>query len=189
MAKTKDTAAITTYGDHELIVPENKLRKAIVATAPDGDDPIARAENALNGLSSEFGRWMDSECERLDRARQAVAIDGFAEANKDALFHAAHDIKGQAATYGFPLVAPAAKSLCRLVEHTPESSPIPLALVDQHVDAVRAIYREYARDDIKELASQLTQRLRDVTDDFLIRENQDRPEVLKQIMGPSIAPE
>src|SRR5262245_32268163 len=38
--------------------------------------------------------------------------------SKDALFHAAHDIKGEAATFGFPAVASAAQSLCRLIEHT-----------------------------------------------------------------------
>ena len=38
-------------------------------------------------------------------------------------------------------------------------------LVDQHVDAVRAIFREYARSDAKDLAEALTRRLREVTDD------------------------
>ena len=45
-------------------------------------------------------------------------------------------------------MAPAADSLCRLLEHTPDLATIPLAIVDQHVDAVRAIVREYARSDI-----------------------------------------
>jgi hypothetical protein len=54
---------------------------------------------------------------------------------------------------------------------------------------VRAIYREYARSDAKELAAMLTKRLRDVTDEFLIHENRDRPEVLEQLRSPSIAPE
>jgi hypothetical protein len=86
-------------------------------------------------------------------------------------------------------VASAADSLCRLIEHTPDITRVPFDLVDQHVDAVRAIYREYARSDAKELAGRLTKRLREVTDEFLIHENRDRPEVLEQIMGPSIAPE
>jgi hypothetical protein len=57
----KNTAAIATYGDHEVIVPENKLRKAISNTPflPGEDDPVARAEQALAGLSSEFSTWMD----------------------------------------------------------------------------------------------------------------------------------
>lgn len=192
MAPRKDTAAIATYGDHEVIVPENKLRKAVLAKAPEGgedDDPVARAEKALSDLSGEFGSWMDSECERLDKARQAVSASGFNKATKEALFHASHDIKGQAATFGYPAMAAAANSLCRLIEFTPDSMRIPIKLVDQHVDAVRAIYREYARSDAVELATLLTRRLREVTDEFLMRENHNRPDILEQIRGPSIVPE
>jgi HPt (histidine-containing phosphotransfer) domain-containing protein len=177
MANSKDNAGVATYGDHEIITPENKLRRAVNTKPPPpgDDDPVARAEKALSELSGEFASWMESECQRLDKARDAITTGGFTGANKEALFHAAHDIKGEAATFGFPLVALAADSL-------------PLKLVDQHVDAVRAIYREYARSDAKELASILTKRLRAVTDEFLIHENRGRPDVLEQIMGPSIVP-
>ena len=77
-------------------------------------------------LSSEFSSWMDSECERLDAARRDVKAKGFTKATRDALFHAAHDIKGQAATFGYPLVASPADSLCRLIEHTPDMNRIPM---------------------------------------------------------------
>ena len=191
MTPRKDTAASATYGDHEVITPENKLRNAVSMQPPVSgeEDPVARAERALSMLSSEFESWMDSECSRLDQARRSIGENGFTTTNKEALFHAAHDIKGQAATFGYPAVAAAADSLCRLIEHTPDVMCIPFTLVDQHVDAVRAIYREYARSDAKELAAQLTKRLREVTDEFLIHENRNRPDVLEQIAGPSIAPE
>ncbi|HTT47697.1 MAG TPA: Hpt domain-containing protein [Pseudolabrys sp.] len=187
----KNSTAVATYGDHEVITPENKLRKAvsIKPLEPGEDHPVARAEKALADLSSEFSTWMDTECERLEAARRALAKGGFTTTNRDALFHAAHDIKGEAATFGFPLVALAADSLCRLIEHTPDVTRIPVMLVDQHVDAVRAIHREYSRSDAKALAATLTKRLRVVTDEFLTHENRDRPEVLAQILGPSIAPE
>ena len=58
-----------------------------------------------------------------------------------------------------------------------------------NLHAVRAIYREYSRSDAKDLANLLTTRLREVTDDFLMHENRDRPDVLAQITGPSIVPE
>ena len=191
MSRSKDTAAIVTYGDHEVIVPENKLRGAVSKDTSEsgGEDPVARAEKALAELSPEFANWMDSECERLDAARHELLKDGLSEVNKEALFRASHDIKGEAATFGYPAVVSAANSLCRLIEHTPAESRIPLKLIDQHVDAVRAIYREYARSDAKELAASLTKRLREVTDEFLMRENHHRPEVLEQLKGPSIVPE
>jgi len=190
MPPRKDTAAVATYGDHEIITPENKLRKAVSTRQlyPGEDDPVTRAEKALAELSPEFDAWMESECDRLDKARRDIGSSGFTSSNKDALFHAAHDLKGEAATFGYPAVASAADSLCRLIEHTPDATRIPIKLVEQHVDAVRAIYREYARSDAEQLAAQLTGKLREVTDEFLIHENRDRPDVIEQIMGPSIAP-
>ena len=46
MAPRKDTAAVATYGDHEVITPENKLRKYVSEhpDVPGEDDPVARAE-------------------------------------------------------------------------------------------------------------------------------------------------
>ena len=54
------------------------------------------------------------------RAQRRQGSAASTPATRDELFHAAHDIKGEAATFGYPLVAPAADSLCRLLEHTPE---------------------------------------------------------------------
>ncbi len=192
MTSRKPAATVATYGDHEVITPENKLRSAVSVRPlfPGEEDPLDRAEKALAELSSEFSSWMESECDRLDVARRNVGKSGFTKANKDALFHAAHDIKGEAATFGYPAVTSAANSLCRLIEHTPDPTRIPFELVDQHVDAVRAIFREYSRTDAIELAAQLTKRLREVTDDFLLFENRARPDVLELIKtSPSIAPE
>ncbi len=183
--------SITTFADHELINPLNKLRKAVstVSSKDPHDDPVARAEAALAGLSSEFESWMDSECNRLDTARNAVKANGFTKATHEALFHAAHDIKGHAATLGYPTAADPADSLCRLIEHTPDMTRIPIALVDQHVDAVRAIIRESDRPGGGAIATALTKRLREVTDEFLARANKDRPDYLDGIVTPSIAPD
>jgi HPt (histidine-containing phosphotransfer) domain-containing protein len=159
-----------------------------VPALPSDEDPVARAEAALGQLADEFPVWMARECERLDRARAAIAAGGFTKANHEELFHAAHDIKGEAATFGFPRAAGVADSLCRLIEHTPDPSCMPLALVEQHVDAVRAIVREYARPDAAEMALVLTRRLREVTDEFLARENSHRPDYLDGILAPPLAP-
>jgi chemotaxis protein histidine kinase CheA len=190
MAKSKQTKpSVATYGDYEMITPANPLRMAVSeAVGNGGHDPIARAEKALAKLSTEFSSWMDSECARLDAARKDVKAKGFTKATRDALFHAAHDIKGEAATFGYPFVASSADSLCRLIDHTPDMNRIPMTLVDQHVDAVRAIIREKARPDVAQIADALTRRLREVTDEFLAQENHDRPDVLAGILAPPIVP-
>jgi len=184
-----DTPSVATYADHEVIMPRHELRK-VMAPALEGDaDPIERAEAALAELSSEFTGWMQSESERLETARRDVGHIGFNETTHDALFRAIHDIKGEAATFGFPEVAGIAESLCRLLEHTPDSARIPIKLVDQHVDAVRAIIREHARPDVASVSGALTRRLREVTDDFLRQENIHRPDYLESIFSPPLAPD
>jgi chemotaxis protein histidine kinase CheA len=179
---------VITYGDHEVITPDTqKLLKTLRPMEPGEADPVTRAEAALAEISDEFTSWMDDECERLHDARQRVKQHGLSKDTRQELFLAAHDLKGDAGTFGYPEVAPAADSLCRLLEHTPDLTRIPLSIVDQHVDAVRAIVREHARPDIAAIASVLTGKLRAVTDEFLIAENQHRPEVLRTIKLPTIA--
>ena len=180
---------VVTYGDHEMITPDtSKLRKTLRPALPGEDDPIARAEEALAAISSDFNDWMHDECERLDNARRKVRQSGLSRQTRQELFLAAHDIKGDSGTFGYPEVGPAADSLCRLLEHTPDLAKIPLAIVDQHVDAVRAIVREHERADVAAIAAALTTKLRTVTDEFLINENRHRPDVLKAIQSPSLVP-
>lgn len=190
-AQKPNLAAVTTFADHEVIVPPNKLKKAVVRVKPDAVDfdPVASAEAALAELAGEFAVWMEHECTRLDAARSAIHAAGINDASRDTLFHAAHDIKGQAETFGFPLVAPVADSLCRLIEHMPDMARIPLALVDQHVDAIRAITHKNARGNSEKTAARLAGRLRQVTDEFLRHENRDRPEYLDSLLAPPIAPD
>lgn len=179
---------VITYGDHEIITPDTrKMRKLVRPTGPADDDPVARAEAALAQISGEFSDWMTQECERLDNARRRVKQTGLNKETRQELFLSAHDVKGDSGTLGYPAVAPAADSLCRLLEHTPDLTRIPLAIIDQHVDAVRAIVREYERADIADIARALTTRLRMVTDEFLAAENRHRPDVLKAIASPTLA--
>jgi HPt (histidine-containing phosphotransfer) domain-containing protein len=129
MARDDDTPTVKTYADHEVITPPDRLRSAVVRLADATDDPVARAEAALAQLADEFTDWMHAECERLEAARQDVKRDGFNKTTHDALFRAAHDIKGEAAIFGYPAVDVVAASLCRLLEHTPDIGRIPLALL------------------------------------------------------------
>jgi HPt (histidine-containing phosphotransfer) domain-containing protein len=189
MSRRKDdTPSVATYADYEVITPPHELRKVLAPAGDVSDDPVARAEAALAELSSEFSGWMDAECDRLEAARQDAKRDGFTRKTHDTLFRAAHDIKGEAGTFGFPAVVGVAESLCRLIEHTPDMQRIPLPLVDQHVDAIRAVVREYARPDLLGAANALTKRLREVTDEFLKAENSFRPDYLENIFAPPLVP-
>jgi len=77
--KKANLAAVSTFADHEVILPPNKLKKAVQKLKPDAKldfDPVAQAEAALAELASDFTQWMEHECVRLDTARKAVRHPG-----------------------------------------------------------------------------------------------------------------
>lgn len=82
----------------------------------DGDDEpfldpaaLARAEAALDNLAADYLRWLDAD---LNRAQDCLAAPG----DDQRLFAILHDIKGQAATFGYPLVSAIAHRLCRDIQ-------------------------------------------------------------------------
>ena len=72
---------------------------------------------------------------------------------------AAHDMKGQAATFNYPLMARVAGSLARLLGEMPAAKQLPLALVDAHVSAVQVIYRDKVMDQTNKMALALSSAL------------------------------
>jgi len=188
-AQRPATIQVKSFADHHVITQPNPLRKVLLRVPEsDLDDPIDRAEKALAGLSGEFKNWMAIEADRLSAAHAVVVRDGFTVENREELFRAAHDIKGDAATFGFPSAAAAAESLCRIIEHAPDLELVPPELIAHHINAVQAIVRERTKLDTTVMASKLSKQLRGVTDEFLLKVNRDRPEHLEAIMAPSIVP-
>jgi chemotaxis protein histidine kinase CheA len=190
MAKVKPgDLQIETFADHHVITQPNPLRKVLRRVAEeDLDDPVARAEAALAGMSAEFRTWMGIEADRLSAAYAAILKQGFTDVTRDEMFRAAHDIKGDAATFGFPFAGVAADSLCRIVEHAPDLNKVPSNLIAHHIDAIQAIVRERTLSDVISTASELSRQLRGVADEYLTFANRDRPEHLEAILAPSIVP-
>ena len=186
--KTEARIEVETFTDHQIIRQPNPLKRAVKRMAENADDPVARAEKAREGLSDEVENWMSKECDRLAAAHRAIVTAGLNAATQDELFRAAHDIKGDAATFGFPVAAAAADSLCRLMEHAPDFTKVPNELIAHHVNAIQAIVRENRRFGVASVADELSKKLRGLADEYLTAVNQDRPEHLEVILGPSLVP-
>ena len=190
MAKEKSAEIkVKAFGTHYVITQPNPLRKVLRRVGEEeSDDPVTRAEKALAGLSGEFKSWMTIEADRLTAAHAAILTHGFGDKACAELFRAAHDIKGDAATFGYPAAAATADSLCRIIEHAPDLEKVPPDLITHHVQAVQAIVHDHTRLDSLTIAGELARRLRKVADDYLLQVNRDRPEHLEAIMAPSIVP-
>jgi chemotaxis protein histidine kinase CheA len=180
-ADDKDAADVESFADHEIITPRHNLTRHAkrVRTGVDLDmDAIARAEAAVADIAHQFADWMTDECERLAEARSdwKQQTDPL---TRNVLYRAAHDIRGQAETLGHPQAGLAADSLCRLLDM---SDLVPVPLVDQHVDAIRAIVREASRPDASLVAQTLVAALMQSVADHLAEPGQR----LERIDSPSL---
>src|ERR1700722_13147670 len=138
----------------ELFMPPNMLKAKLGGgSGTPGPDlaAIKRDEAAMEELGGEFASWAADDVEKLMAARARVAKTPDA-ASRAALLRAAHDMKGQAATFDYPMIARVSGSLSKLVGELPAAKDLPLGLVDAHVSAVHVIYRDKVMDESNKLA-------------------------------------
>ena len=122
-----------------MITPPNALKAKVGGALPALDQKaIARAEAALERMSSQFADWIKEELARLLEAWAAYEQAPDTPATRNELHRRSHDLKGLAPTYGYPLVGRMCASLCKLTgdEHGYIKTPLPL--LKAHVDAVKA---------------------------------------------------
>lgn len=151
----------------ELFMPPNML-KAKAGSGPSGLDMAAvkRAEQAMETLKSEFADWLAADVSVLVAARARYGEQPDA-GTRAALLRAAHDIKGQAATFHYPLIARVAGSLSRMIGDLPESATLPLPLIDAHVNAILVIHKQAMQDTSDKIALALCKELDARVDELL----------------------
>lgn len=122
--------------------PKSRLR------VPDFDPAaVARAEAALKVLSAQFNDWMVEEIERLEDALRHAEQHHFEITALAPLLARAHDVKGLAATYEFPLATRLADVVCRLLEteQRQRAARRNRGLLTAAVQAIRACVRDNIR--------------------------------------------
>ena len=149
----------------EIFMPPNVL-KAKMGNGKLDLSAVKRAEQAINNLKSEFTGWVIHDVGRLAEAGQAYVKQSSPETLAD-LYRAAHDLKGQAATFDFPLIARVASSLCMLTDDTSYGLPLPLSLIDAHVEAIKVIVRDNLKDPSDQTATELAAELEQQVAGFL----------------------
>ncbi|MGE4279122.1 MAG: Hpt domain-containing protein [Magnetospirillum sp.] len=108
-----------------------------------GADPLldpaalALAEAALGNLAADYPRWLETD---LDRALACLQ----APADPKRCYAILHDIKGQAGTFGYPLVSAIAQLLCRSIQAGQDDPDV----LRQGLNALRQALAQGPSDDI-----------------------------------------
>lgn len=158
------------YGDHIVLHPPQTLKDMAYVAARRGDPTpehvLEQAERELQDVAGEFHDWMIIETDKLAEMRAKYRAYGATPESLRDLFQAAHTVRGNAGVFGFPLAGRVADSLAKLLDGCPRET-LPDALVNQHVDAIRAIVREDARGADNSSARALAHALIEMTSKFL----------------------
>ena len=173
-----------------MITQPNPLRKVLRRVAEkDLDDPVARAEKALAGLSGEFQNWMAIETERLAAAHAAVLKQRLYQRHaRRSCFAPPMTSRATPPPSAFPPPAPPPTACAGSSSTRPISTKVPSDLIAHHINAMQAIVRERTKIDTASTAGELSRQLRGVADEYLAHANRDRPEHLDAILAPSIVP-
>lgn len=102
---------------------------------------LARAEAAVADLAKDYAKWALADVAKA-RAALSAASDGRADRSRhvEALFRVAHDLKGQGASFGFPLITKLGQSLCALTrDRARQYQDKHLDLAQSHLEAIELV--------------------------------------------------
>lgn len=103
---------------------------------------IAEAEQRVENLKDEYIEHLKEDMAEVERLVAQYTQDN-SPATLKQLFRVIHNMRGQAATFGYPLITQVGRSLCLYMLEQEEKGETPeLVMITLHADALKVIYRE-----------------------------------------------
>ncbi|HUT47990.1 MAG TPA: response regulator [Alphaproteobacteria bacterium] len=125
----------------KLFRPPNKLVDTLGPL--DGPDPemlLARIEAGIAGLKKKYMSWAEADLKALYRALDAARLHlGDAESHVRSIGETAHAMRGQAGTFGYPLITEIGNSLCGLTERARNFGAAEIEALELHVRAIHTV--------------------------------------------------
>ena len=157
---------------HQVINRPNTLQAKVPKTGgPSMDEMAADAEAALREINGNYEALVRDDVRRIDDAiSRAERSPSAASKEMEVIAFISHDIKGQAATLGYPFLTAIAQSLYRFVAS--DKSPVPkrLDVVEAHARALETIVAHRIRGDGGENGKKLLDALDAAVEKALARE-------------------
>lgn len=134
----------------EIIQPPNRLKKAKIGTGPVKLDTkaIERAEQAIKDMQQDYAVWAQEDLSALEAAfRRACAGPAEQSAELRVMFRIALDMKGQGASFGYPLITAIGDSLAAFVEKRSSLVGLDCDVIAAHIATMRAVFAGNVRGD------------------------------------------
>jgi hypothetical protein len=127
-------------------------------------ETLARAEQATTALRANYTEWARIDVDQAQALIDAAKADADRRREHlDLAYAAMHNIKGQGASFGYPLVTRIGQSLCRLIApgQTPDEAGLKIA--QAHLDALKLVLEKKIAGKGGEVGDKLAARLEGLT--------------------------
>jgi len=141
----------------QIINPPNRLRERVTGSGPISEEMLARAEAAVQSLSDQFGELLASQIAELGRLHAegaAAPVEKQLDIAKR-IFEIAHDLRGQAGTFDYPLITRIGASLCRFTENLTDCDARCYEVIRVHIEAMDAVLHNGLQGDGGPLGEQI----------------------------------
>lgn len=140
----------------EIIELPNTIKEKV---GSGGFDPIAmrRAEIAVEEMAVDYDARLQQEVAAFDEAFRAMRRAG--EFDKRRLFAYAHALRGEAGSFGYPLVSAIGNTLARFIDGRPRLEEADCEILESHLNALRAVAFRKVKGDGGEIGAQLVEGL------------------------------
>jgi hypothetical protein len=148
----------------EFVDNPNLLRSKVkVKAGADPSELIAQANESVKKLSGEFETIFAESVTALTSAMTEVRQTGMTrEQGLIRMRRLLHDLRGQAGTFGYPLVSQVGDSACKFIDLSEASGETEVSVLSMHIDALKAINQAKIKGDGGSIGQELMNGLRKV---------------------------
>jgi hypothetical protein len=148
----------------EFVDNPNPIAKKI--RVEQGRDPkslLQKADQAVRNLGGEFEEIFIQNVADLAASMSAIKAGGAGQpAALREMRKTLHDLRGQAGTFGYPLVSHVGDSACKFIDLSPSVTANEIEVLNMHVDALKAISAAKIKGDGGDVGKELMNGLRKV---------------------------
>lgn len=148
----------------EFIDNPNPIKQKVrVQQGVDPKNLINRADKQVAQLAGEFEEIFAANVVSLGTSMADLRSgDGDQDAALGGLRRLLHDLRGQAGTFGYPLVSQVGDSACKFIDLSEEIGVTEIEVIGMHIDALKAISQAKIKGDGGPIGAELMSGLRKV---------------------------
>ncbi|MDP6874617.1 MAG: Hpt domain-containing protein [Alphaproteobacteria bacterium] len=132
---------------HRIIRPANRLQVKMRLSDLTVSELMAKANQVMAAMAKSYPKWLQADLEDLAAAYRKLCEVPQDQAVKAELFRISHDIKGQAAGFGYDLAGEVGGSLCYCLNRRETISEVDLQVIEAHIDAFTACVKQSLKGD------------------------------------------